>query len=157
MRQACDRTRTNRRTIARGLAALLRCSHQNKRRRSRDFLSGGRMIGCSDTGGVMSAKFLTLAIVVVALSVGQVFAQTPAQPAQPSTGTVSSKPATPVPGNSASPSSPDEAIAPGDVKATSEVGNTGPFVGRPLGGVPSTGSDNNSPPPIPGSPPTSPR
>ena len=102
----------------------------------------------------MRAKFLTLTAIVVMLSTGPVFAQAPATPATPPNGAATSKPA---PGNAASPSSANDPIAPGDVKATSEVGNTGPFVGRPLSGTPSTGSDNSSPPPIPGSPPTAPR
>lgn len=76
-----------------------------------------------------------------------------AQSASPAPGSAASGKSTSDPADKpAAGTSPAKPAAPNTVAPTSEIGRFGNFVGSP-----STGNDNSSPAPVPGSPPTAPR
>jgi hypothetical protein len=96
----------------------------------------------------MRARFFALTAVAALLWTGESWAQSTAPTAPPAAAAASAKPASPAPDKSAA----SDSSAPDDIKATSEISSWGTMVG-----VPSTGSDDSSPAPLPGSPPTAPR
>jgi len=102
-------------------------------------------------GGFMFARYLVVAMALAALSAGAAAAQAPS----PAASAIPNAPAAAgvsAPSTGSAASAAASSAAPDAAKPTSEIGRFGNFVGSP-----STGSDDSSPAPVPGSPPTAPR